>query len=368
MVLVHGEGMCRVECCARRLDVMHYTMSRERNGTIRSVRWEKIRKLFIKVLTGILLFPVPELRRSVRVGLHYGGLITDTFWRYPFIRKNKTYKYYLSLAICIRDEAAYIAEWLEYHRLLGVEHFYIYDNDSTDHVETVLAPYIRIGIVTCIPYSGEGVQTLMYRDALLRFRHETRWMGILDCDEFIFPCGQLSLLAFLRGCEGYSQILLHWLEYGSSGHRYREPGLVIERFRKHAASPSPLTKVIVNPRAVTCAGIHFCRVLGPCTNETRQPIDLLAYSRAGRKSADVMRVNHYVVKSREEFLLKRKRGLATPSDKSNDEHYSDTFFRIRDANEIEDPPELMRETAATIHRRLSEKSQLSPGKGRTEVE
>ena len=29
----------------------------------------------------------------------------------------------------LRDEADALVEWIEYHRLLGVEHFYIYDNN-----------------------------------------------------------------------------------------------------------------------------------------------------------------------------------------------------------------------------------------------
>jgi hypothetical protein len=45
-------------------------------------------------------------------------------------------------AICavFRDEAPYLAEWVEFHRLVGVEHFFLYDDRSRDASRDVLAP------------------------------------------------------------------------------------------------------------------------------------------------------------------------------------------------------------------------------------
>ena len=33
----------------------------------------------------------------------------------------------------LKDEADAIVEWIEYHALLGVEHFYVYDNNRWAH-------------------------------------------------------------------------------------------------------------------------------------------------------------------------------------------------------------------------------------------
>ena len=41
-------------------------------------------------------------------------------------------------------------QWIEYHRLLGVEHFYIYDNGSEDAILPRLHRYMAAGIVTYI--------------------------------------------------------------------------------------------------------------------------------------------------------------------------------------------------------------------------
>jgi hypothetical protein len=38
----------------------------------------------------------------------------------------------MKIAICliIKDENEYLQEWMDYHRKVGVSHFYIYDNNS----------------------------------------------------------------------------------------------------------------------------------------------------------------------------------------------------------------------------------------------
>ena len=57
-------------------------------------------------------------------------------------------KGYLSVCAIYKNEARYLAEWLEFHLLAGVEHFFLYDNNSTDDHREVLAPYLRAGVVT----------------------------------------------------------------------------------------------------------------------------------------------------------------------------------------------------------------------------
>lgn len=76
-------------------------------------------------------------------------LLVDFVW-YKLFRES-TYKYKLSLVLIIRDEADYINEWIEYHRLAGAEHFYIYDDESLDDLGNRVKDYIEEGIVTYIP-------------------------------------------------------------------------------------------------------------------------------------------------------------------------------------------------------------------------
>src|SRR5919204_208118 len=54
---------------------------------------------------------------------------------------------YLSACAIYRDEAPYLREWIEFHGLVGVQRFFLYDDGSTDHHDEVLAPYIEDGTV-----------------------------------------------------------------------------------------------------------------------------------------------------------------------------------------------------------------------------
>ena len=56
-------------------------------------------------------------------------------------------KPYLSICAIYRDEAPYLREWIEFHRLVGVERFFLYNNGSEDDHLEVLAPYVEDGIV-----------------------------------------------------------------------------------------------------------------------------------------------------------------------------------------------------------------------------
>ena len=50
-------------------------------------------------------------------------------------RENRAFKYFMSIACIIKNEGPYLREWLEYHKLIGVEHFYVYDNESSDNTK-----------------------------------------------------------------------------------------------------------------------------------------------------------------------------------------------------------------------------------------
>ena len=64
--------------------------------------------------------------------------------RAAIARKGKPY---LSVCAMYQNEASYLQEWIEFHRLVGVERFFLYDNNSTDDHLDVLTPYIEEGTV-----------------------------------------------------------------------------------------------------------------------------------------------------------------------------------------------------------------------------
>lgn len=125
---------------------------------------------------------------------------------------------YLSLAAIVRDEGPYLREWLSYHRLIGVERFYIYDNESRDDTRKLLEPWIERGLVIYRYVAGNRMQMPAYSDAVYSARFTTQWLALLDADEFLVPlCGD-DLRRFLRGFEKHPALGINWIMFDSNGH------------------------------------------------------------------------------------------------------------------------------------------------------
>ena len=93
----------------------------------------------------------------------------------------------LAIVATLKDEGPYLKEWLDYHLLAGVDHFYLYDHESTDNYAEIVKPYIDAGLVTSTPYPNNISMYMAYNDAIKRFKFFNRYMAIIDIDEFIYP-------------------------------------------------------------------------------------------------------------------------------------------------------------------------------------
>ena len=137
--------------------------------------------------------------------------------------------YELSVAAIFRDEAPYFKEWIEYHRLVGVDHFWLYDDKSGDNWQEILTPYIEQGIVEVIevssvtPLAYPMNQIISYRDALLKAKGQTKWLAFIDLDEFLLPLEESTVSACLD--KHFSQaagVFVNWRNFGTGG-VYLEP-------------------------------------------------------------------------------------------------------------------------------------------------
>lgn len=82
-----------------------------------------------------------------------------------------TQRAYLAVCSMFKDEGPYLAEWIEFHRFMGVERFFLYDNLSSDSGRDVLEPLVSAGVVSLVECSipfERGAQAWIYADALER--------------------------------------------------------------------------------------------------------------------------------------------------------------------------------------------------------
>jgi hypothetical protein len=247
---------------------------------------------------------------------------------------------YLCVCAIFRDEARYLAEWIEFHRLVGVERFFLYDNFSVDNHQEVLAPYVEEGIATVSEWHFEMGQLPAYEDCLKRHRDDSRWIAFLDLDEFLFsPTGQ-PVSEVLVDYESAPGVVVNWAMFGTSGHASEPDGLVIENYlmRRSDIPENCMFKSIVDPkRTQGPLGVHrFVHTDGPPVDENLEPIPdeprsatpSLAYSR--------LRINHYFQRSEEGFRRKRAGPRAdkpTPRPEMTEEQVERS---IRDFNQERD--------------------------------
>src|SRR6478672_10434930 len=99
--------------------------------------------------------------------------------------------HYLGVAAIYRWEAENLREWVAFHRVVGVDRFFLYDNASEDDHLEALAPFVEDGSVTVHPWPVFPGQGSAYDHALARHGGEVRWIAFLDVDEFFFsPTGR----------------------------------------------------------------------------------------------------------------------------------------------------------------------------------
>jgi hypothetical protein len=216
----------------------------------------------------------------------------------------------VELAVCaiFRDEAPYLAEWVTFHRLQGVERFWLYDNLSEDDWRSTLAPELESGVVSVTTWPDEPGQLSAYADSLRRHRDEARWIAFIDIDEFLFsPLGH-PLPEVLRGFDRHPGVVANWRMYGTNRHREAPEGLVLENYLVRGPESHPdnrYVKSIAYPRKVV--GLHNAphsfSYRGTAVSEDHQPASHFREP----PTVEVLRINHYYSRSMADLARKRSR-------------------------------------------------------------
>ena len=160
---------------------------------------------------------------------------------------------YLSLCLIVKDENSYLEEWLDYHILIGVEHFWIYDNESSTPVKTSLGEYIEKGLVTVHTINGKGMQLAAYDHCVQVHGQDSTWIGFIDTDEFIVPRNTTNLVEFLKPYETYGGLAMSSLFFGHGGNKTRPTSGQINAYRirtPEQLSLNRLVKMVIQPAKV----------------------------------------------------------------------------------------------------------------------
>lgn len=219
--------------------------------------------------------------------------------------------YYFSICCIVKDENDYIAEWIDYHQSVGVEHFYIYDNGSKIPVNETIAQLKYNSVATVIEMPGKTKQVPAYRHCLKHFGKTSQWIAFIDIDEFILPKTEDSdLRKFMRKYDNYGGLGVSWLIFGANGHTKKPLGSQLENFTLRSGYgfiANSHIKSIVQPRFVKSASnAHSFKYIKNynCVNEHFKDIE----GCFSPNSVDTIQLNHYYCRSLEEYHQKVARG------------------------------------------------------------
>ncbi|MBR6886925.1 MAG: glycosyltransferase family 92 protein [Selenomonadaceae bacterium] len=261
--------------------------------------------------------------------------------------------YDLAIVAIFKDEGRYLKEWLDYHLLAGVEHFYLYNNESSDDYKKILVPYVEENLVTLIDFPGKAMQMSAYNDAIKKFRFECRYMAFIDLDEFIYPKSNRSIVEvvdeILSKVHGAVGLVVHWQCFGTNGHDKADYSRgVLERFTRRAEKNfshvtkdeekrllycigNVFLKIILNPRYTKIVYVHDASHFEGRFHVNESGIKLLRNPASLNIDAEKIVVNHYFTKSREEFIFKHSRGRADSGTK-----WSSSLFDAYNRNDVFD--------------------------------
>jgi Glycosyl transferase family 2 len=273
-----------------------------------------------------------------------------------------------------RNEAPYVTEWIAHHRLMGFRDIFVADNDSDDGTWELLQALEKLGYLKCFRFPnppGQRPQLPAYTEVMHRFGQEVDWMAFIDADELVWPTnGERTAIPSLAGLAARPEvgaIVLNWAIHGSSWHTNHAAGLVTERFQRCARRTMRINqhyKTVLRTAAWSGAftNPHQPRLDAHwrVTHANGTPVVPHTRHGAGLSSEivwDILRLNHYAVKSRQEFdERKRPKGrVSHPGERR------ETYFANHDHNDTPAPvPEWSRSRLAAEVARM-EAELLSAG-------
>nr|WP_315177807.1 glycosyltransferase family 92 protein [uncultured Flavobacterium sp.] len=253
---------------------------------------------------------------------------------------NKTYN--VSICAIFKNEAHNMKEWIEFHKIVGVEHFYMFNNFSNDNYLEILESYVTDGTVTLIEWPVEQGQFSAYEYFYKTYSDATQWVSFLDLDEFITPFYKKNISEWLLKYKNYPCIVLYWKMFGSSGkieHDFSQ--LTIEQYTVSWDKLDTVGKVLLNTNyeiAKFDGTLHHSTVIKvkflgmlfmvPPINEFKKFLKWDIHRTGFKSHKDIsIQINHYWSKSfGYYFENKVKRGDVNNHDRTIDTFYAHERF------------------------------------------
>ena len=244
----------------------------------------------------------------------------------------------------IKNEHEYLNEWIKYHIGIGIDHIFIFEDIDSDSHKEICEKYgdkVTLDTIDIVLdeqnrkktrelklSKKKNPQEIYFPKALIWIQknYDYNWCFVIDCDEFI-TLQDKTLEDILEEYKNYDAFVLQWKIYGANGYTnkpdYSNKGL-IETYTKESDYPG---HHVLEWTTKTCYNLKTFKETYFKNNH--QPTDVCKwcktdYSNERKKLVfDNIYLRHYMTKSWEEYISKRKRGYFIGFTRT-----SDFFFKV----------------------------------------
>ena len=241
--------------------------------------------------------------------------------------------------LCVRNEGAFLLNWLAHHRAVGIDQFLIFSNDCADGTDTMLDRMDAMGLVTHVrnegPFDKSGIQfSALNNAAKMEPVQQADWILPLDIDEFVnIHVGDHTLSALHAALPDATAITLTWRLFGASGQVRYQDAPVPDIFTRCAPVEmywpwrAAMFKTLYrNDGTYGKPGVHRPRQPDKARlsdarwfdGHGRELPDMFKtrriFSNYGRDNYGLVQLNHYPLGAMETYLIKSDRGRAVHSD------------------------------------------------------
>ena len=193
------------------------------------------------------LYSVPSFQVNIN-----GTPVTPNVYEIPKCR--------FGMTTLEKNSSKWIYHWLNYHRVIGVEFFFIYDNNSTpEEFEKLLeitsgfnGIIFRWNYTYLHPISGFSAQTTQQNHSLYLSRHSIDRLALTDVDEYIVVYDPVTIDSLLN----HRLSFLWWLWFGAGLNPTSTDPRDYTRCKQDRERRFETYKMIVDPTYVDLVAVH----------------------------------------------------------------------------------------------------------------
>ena len=227
----------------------------------------------------------------------------------------------------IKNEHEYLDEWIKYHLDLGIDHIFIFEDIDSDSHKEICKKYDNVTL-NCISIvlneddkrktrelkltKKQNPQDIYFTNSLLWIKknYQYDWCFVIDVDEFITT--YKPLLDILNEFRYYDGIVLQWKIFGANGNVSKpnyNNGSIISTYTKES---NYIGHNVIEWTTKTCYNLNTFEKSYYKNNH--QPSDKCKWCKTDFSNIrtkivyDKIYIKHYMTKSWEEYINKRKRG------------------------------------------------------------